>query len=181
MSSSNPPHTTHVRALLRGWAKRYGASEIAGAFAAYIGYFTVLGMTQNPVASAYGGSIGESLAFFGVLIVRSIAADQARAKRRLTSYGPKQLSATIHGLFVEFGPAELLDVALIGPLAIGVASYHVGPAFGILLGKLASDVVFYGFAIFASEMRERRARGKIRSRLRSRLGNPGPEELKDRR
>ena len=63
MSSSNPPHTTHVRALLRGWAKRYGPSEIAGALAAYIGYFTVLGMTQNQVASAYGGSIGESLAF----------------------------------------------------------------------------------------------------------------------
>jgi hypothetical protein len=179
MSSSNPPHTTHVRALLRGWAKRYGASEITGALAAYIGYFMVLGMTQNPVASAYGASIGESLGFFGVLIVRRIAADQARAKRRLTSYGPKQLSATIHGLFVEFGPAELLDVALIGPLAIGVASYYLGPAFGILLGKLASDVVFYGFAIFASEMRERRARAKIRSRLRSRLGNQGPEELKD--
>ncbi len=179
MSSSNPPHTTHVRALLRGWAKRYGASEITGALSAYIGYFMVLGMTQNPVASAYGASIGESLGFFGVLIVRRISADQARAKRRLTSYGPKQLSATIHGLFVEFGPAELLDVALIGPLAIGFASYYLGPAFGILLGKLASDVVFYGFAIFASEMRERRARAKIRSGLRSRLGNQGPEELKD--
>src|SRR6476620_12597215 len=104
MSTSFLPDKAEVRSQLRAWARRYGASEIAGAFAAYIGYFTVLGMTQNPVASAYGGSIGESLAFFGVLIVRSIAADQARAKRRLTSYGPKQLRATIHGLFVEFGP-----------------------------------------------------------------------------
>ena len=52
------------------------------------------------------------------------------------------MSATIHGLFVEFGPAELLDVALIGPLAMGVASYYLGPGIGILLGKLASDVVF---------------------------------------
>jgi hypothetical protein len=179
MSSSNPPHLTHVRAQLRAWARRYGASEIAGALAAYIGYFTVLGMTQNPVASAYGGSIGESLGFFGVLIVREIAADQDRAKRRLTSYGRGQLSATIHGLFVEFGPAELLDVALIGPLAMGVASYYLGPGIGILVGKLVSDVSFYGFAIFAAEMRRRRARAEIRSRLSSRLGHPGPEELKD--
>ena len=63
-------------------------------------------------------------------------------------------------------------------MAIGIARYYLGPAFGILLGKLASDVVFYGFAIFASEMRERRARAEL-SRLRSGLGNPGPEELKD--
>jgi CRP-like cAMP-binding protein len=178
MSSSNLLDK-HVWSRLRAWAKRYGASEIAGAFAAYIGYFTVLGMTQNPVASAYGGSIGESLGFFGVMLVREIAADQARAKRRLASYGPKQLSATIHGLFLEFGPAELLDVALIGPLAMGIASYYLGPGIGILLGKLASDVMFYGFAIFASETRKRRARAELKSRLSSRLGHPGPEELKD--
>ena len=179
MSSINSPTRTQVWSQLRAWARRYGASEIAGAFAAYIGYFTVLGMTQNPVASAYGGSIGESLGFFGVMLVREIAADQARAKRRLASYGPREVSATIHGLFVEFGPAELLDMALIGPLAMGVASYYLGPGIGILLGKLASDVVFYGYAIFASEVRKRRAHTKVRRRLSSRLGDPGPEELKD--
>ena len=179
MSSSIFPDRAEVRSQLRAWANRYGASEIAGAFAAYIGYFTVLGMTQNPVASAYGGSIGESLGYFAVLIVREIAADQARAKRRLTSYGSRQLSATIRGLFVDFGPAELLDVALIGPLAMGIASYYLSPAIGILVGKLASDLAFYGFAIFASETRKRQARAAVRSRLSSRLGHPGPEELKD--
>ena len=179
MSWSILPDKAEVRSQLRAWARRYGASEIAGALAAYMGYFTVLGMTQSPVASAYGGSIGESLGFFGVLIVREIAADQAKAKRRLTGYGPRQLSATINGLFVEFGPAELLDVALIGPLAMGIASYYLGPGIGILLGKVASDIVFYGFAIFLSEIRKKGARAQIRSRLSSRLGNPGPEELKD--
>jgi hypothetical protein len=179
MSSSNLSDKTYVWSQVRAWARRYGASEIAGAFAAYIGYFTILGMTQNPVASAYGGSIGESLGFFGVMLVREIAADQARAKRRLASYGPREVSATIHGLFVEFGPAELLDVALIGPLAMGIASHYLGPGIGILLGKLTSDVVFYGFAIFASDIRKRRARAELRNRLSSRLGHPGPEELKD--
>ena len=62
---------------------------------------------------------------------------------------------------------------------MGIASYYLGPGIGILLGKLASDVVFYGYAIFASAMRKRRARAKVRSRLSSRLGDPGPEELKD--
>ena len=61
MSTNILPDKADVWSQLRAWGRRYGASEIAGAFAAYIGYFTVLGMTQNPVASAYGGSIGESL------------------------------------------------------------------------------------------------------------------------
>ena len=104
--------------------------------------FTMLGMTQNDVASAYGGSIGESLGFFGVMISREIAADRSKARRRLESYGWKGMHRTIRGLFMEFGPAELLDTGLIGPLAMGTASYYLGPGIGILVGKLASDLAF---------------------------------------
>ena len=140
------PHNRsyNSRALIRllAWAKRYGASELVGTFTAYVGYFTALGMTQNHVAAAYGGSIGESLGFFGVMVIREIAADRAKAKRRLGCYGPKEISATIRGLFLEFGPAELLDTGLIGPLAMGTASYYLGPWIGILVGKLASDTLF---------------------------------------
>lgn len=179
MNCSNLLEKTDVWSQVVTWAKRYGAPEIAGTFAAYIGYFTVLGITQNAVASAYGGSIGESLGFFAVMVVREIAADRAKAKRRLESYGPKEVSATIHGLFVEFGPAELLDTGLIGPLAMGTASFYLGPGIGILLGKLASDVGFYGSAIFASEMRKRRARAEVENQLSSKLGNTECAELKD--
>ena len=54
---------------------------------------------------------------------------------------------------MEFGPAELLDTGLIGPLAMGTASYYLGPGIGILVGKLASDFTFYGSAILACEIR----------------------------
>ena len=47
----------------------------------------MLGMTRNHVAAAYGGSIGESLGFFGVMIIREIASDRSKARRRLESYG----------------------------------------------------------------------------------------------
>ena len=32
------------------WARRYGAAEVTGTLTAYLGYFTMLGMTQNDVA-----------------------------------------------------------------------------------------------------------------------------------
>jgi Cyclic nucleotide-binding domain len=178
-SSSNLPRKTSLWSRLLAWAKRYGASEIVGTLGAYVGYFTVLGMTQNPVASAYGGSIGESVGFFGVMLIRDIVADRARAQRRLESYGAKGMSTTIRGLFLEFGPAELLDTALVGPLAMGIASYYLGPWLGILVGKLASDAAFYGYAIFASEMCEKRARAHVKNRLSTRFGKEDTEELKD--
>jgi hypothetical protein len=81
------------------WAKRYGAAEVTGTLTAYLGYFRMLGMTQNDVASAYGGSISESLGFFGVMIIREIAADRSQARRRLESYGWKGMHCTIRGLF----------------------------------------------------------------------------------
>jgi hypothetical protein len=179
MTSNDSPGTTSPLFKVRAWAKRYGASEIVGTLTAYVGYFTVLGMTQNPVASAYGGAIGESLGFFGVMIVREIAADRAKARRRLHSYGWQGMCATIRGLFMELGPAELLDTGLIGPLAMGTASFYLGPGIGILVGKLTSDVVFYGSAIFLSEVRKRRARANVKRGLSAPLAKEAANELKD--
>ena len=179
MTPHNPSHKSRALIRLRAWARRYGASELVGTLTAYVGYFTALGMTQNHVAAAYGGSIGESLGFFGVMIIREIAADRAKAKRRLGCYGPKEISATIRGLFLEFGPAELLDTGLIGPLAMGTAWYYLGPWIGILLGKLASDIAFYGYAIFASEMRKKWARAKAKNQVSARLASEEPQGLND--
>ena len=161
------------------WTKRYGASEIAATLTAYLGYFTVLGITQNDVASAYGGSIGESLGFFGVMISREIPADRSKAKRRLDSYGWKQMRATIRGLFMELGPAELLDTGVVGPLAMGAASYYLGPGIGILVGKLASDITFYGSAILSCEIRRKWARKRVTSRISSSRANHDRKELDD--
>ena len=179
MTSKDPssPSGSFPKALV--WARRYGASEITGTLTAYLGYFTVLGITQNDIASAYGGSIGESLGFFGVMIIRETAADRSKAKRRLDNYGWKEMRATIRGLFVELGLAELLDTGLIGPLAMGIASYDLGPGIGILVGKLASDITFYGSAIFACEIRTHWARRRVRGRISSGRAKADPKELDD--
>ena len=165
MTSNDPSSKLGPFQRLRTWARRYGAAEITGTLTAYLGYFSVLGMTQNDLASAYGGSVGESVGFFGMMIIREIAADRSKARRRLGSYDWKGMRSTARGLFMEFGPAELLDTGLIGPLAMGTASYYLGPAIGILVGKLASDLTFYGSAILAREMRRKwaltRAKGGV--------------------
>ena len=48
-------------------------------------------------------------------------------------------------------PAELLDTFVIRPAAIGFAVWLLGPALGILAGKLLADVAFYVLAIATHE------------------------------
>ena len=45
------------------WAKRYGVAEVTGTLTADPGYFTMLGMTQNDLSSAYGGFNRRKLGF----------------------------------------------------------------------------------------------------------------------
>lgn len=58
---------------------------------------------------------------------------------------------------VEFGPAEILDTVLIRPAAMYLASWATGNVVvGVLIGKVAADVIFYGLAITSYEMLVRR-------------------------
>jgi hypothetical protein len=60
---------------------------------------------------------------------------------------------TWRGLFLEFGPAELLDSGLIRPLAMAVCIRMLGWGFGIVTGKVLADVVFYLPVIWVYEHR----------------------------
>jgi len=62
-------------------------------------------------------------------------------------------------LLVEFGPAELLDTFVIRPAAIGFTVWLLGPALGILAGKLLADVAFYALAIATHEHLRRKGLG----------------------
>ena len=58
---------------------------------------------------------------------------------------------------VEFGPAEIVDTVLIRPAAMFLASLATGNVIvGVLIGKVAADIVFYGLAITSYEVLVRR-------------------------
>jgi len=58
------------------------------------------------------------------------------------------------GLLIEFGPAELVDSFLMRPFFMYLmpSLLHNFTA-GILVGKLAADVIFYSLAIGAYELK----------------------------
>src|SRR3954454_7014165 len=66
------------------------------------------------------------------------------------------LRAQLPGLLVEFGPAEVLDTVLLRPALMWAAPLGIGHVTaGVLLGKLAADLVFYSVVVPCRKLRIR--------------------------
>lgn len=145
-------------ARLKRWLRRYGPAELTGVVTALLGSVVVHALSGSEVAAAFGGSIGETLGFYGVIVGREIRADAAAARGAGTRYDLRARLRTAGNLLVEFGPAEILDTGLIRPFTMGVGTRLLGRALGVTLGKLAADVTFYAPVILTYEWRRLRGR-----------------------
>ena len=143
------------RSRWQEWIRRYGLAEIAGTAAAIGGYWAGFALTGSRVAAAYAAALSESAGFYAILILRDMVRDAYAAGSRRGRYGPREMGQTCRNLFVEFGPTELLDNLLIRPLCMGLGGRLLGPRLGIIAGKLAADVFFYGLPILTTEWRRR--------------------------
>jgi hypothetical protein len=143
------------RVRLVEWIKRYGLSEVAGITTAAAGSWLVGNATDGAVLGAYAAALGESLGFYGSLVLREMIRDAYAAGSRRTPYGAAQMARTWRGLLVEFGPSELLDITLVRPLAMGLGRQLFGWGWGIVVGKVLADVVFYIPVIWIHERKRR--------------------------
>ena len=141
------------RGRLADWIRRYGPAELVGTTTAVIGSYLVHAWTGNEVAAAYGGAIGESLGFYSLIIAQEIRADQRLYRAADRDYGVRQWMETATNLVVEFGGGELLDSAVVRPLAMGVATHYLGRGWGVTVGKLLADISFYVPVILTYELR----------------------------
>ena len=141
---------------MKRWLHRYGPAELTGIVTALLGSYTAHALTGSEIAAAFGGSLGETLGFYGVIIGREIRTDTVAARAAAVPYGPRAWLRTAMNLMIEFGPAEILDTGVIRPFTMGVATRMFGRVIGVPLGKLAADVTFYVPVILLYEWRRRR-------------------------
>jgi len=142
---------------VKRWLRRYGPAEIVGIGTALLGSYAVHALTGSEIAAAFGGALGETLGFYGVIVGREIRTDRQTARAAGVPYGPRAWLRTAANLMIEFGPAEILDSGLIRPAAMGFGTRLLGRALGVPLGKLAADVTFYVPVILIYEWRRLRA------------------------
>jgi len=155
------PRQTESRAAVaqrrpwREWLARYGGAEVVGLGGALLGAYVVHAITGNGIAAAYGGTLGENLGFYGVIIGREVGADARRHRGDGRAYGARQWLETASHLVLEFGFAEVLDSLLIRPLAMAAGTHYLGWSLGVPAGKVVADVVFYIPVITSYELRRR--------------------------
>ena len=111
------------------WLRRYGPAELVAIVGAVVGYAVAEALTSSAAAAAYGAAVGDNVAYYGLLLAR-----EARARSVFTA---------ARALVVEFGPAEVLDAALVRPAFMVLAVAALGPVVGVVVAKLAADLVFY--------------------------------------
>lgn len=137
------------------WLRRYGPAELIAFAGALAGYALLEAMTASHVAAAYGAALGDNLGYYGFIVAREI-----RAKVVGHPHPVRGAIRVCRGLALEFGPAELLDSTIVRPACVAVATGTFGTALGVLVAKVAADLVFYVPVITSFELQGRYANRK---------------------
>jgi hypothetical protein len=133
---------------LRTWLARYGPAEAADLLGTLAGA-ALLGLVLGEIGAAYGGTIGSFICFYGLIALRDIRALPVRRPRLQVAL------MTVRNLAVEFGPSEVADTVFVRPAMMYVGAQLVDNALvGVLLGKVAADLVFYGIAAIGYQFRK---------------------------
>lgn len=145
------------------WVARYLPAEIAGTAALVIAGLVITIWTDHPGAVAVAGLVGETIGFYAVLSVAVLL-----EQRRLGHSHRAALARTGMLLAAEFGAAEVLDTFLVRPAALVAGVWLLGdPLWGLLVGKIAADIIFYAVAAGAftvtahTGLRDRRPTGRV--------------------
>ena len=138
------------------WVRRYGPIELAGAICAVGVALLVNHWTGSLATSAVAGAWAECLGYYGA----AGWLEMRRSTHEAAALGPasraSRLLTTVRTLVIEFGPAEVIDTALVRPALMFAAPLLLGSVgVGLLVGKIAADAVFYAIVIRVYEARKR--------------------------
>ncbi len=143
---------------VRPWLRRYGPCEVLGTAGAFLSSWIALQCSGGSLAAAaWAGTAGGTIGFYALPAVRAFRQFHRVGRSRGALARALVTSAyTARSLLAEFGPAELVDSALLRPSLLYLGPLLLGnPWWGWLAGKVVADAVFY--LITAIAFRQNRA------------------------
>jgi hypothetical protein len=145
------------------WTRRYLPCEIAGWAGELGGAATIYWLTGSYAAAVVAGTIGASVGYYATAYVNGVRWASRTLHDRV--WPMRVLVANFRALrsiAIEFGPAEIIDSALIRPVALYAGPFLLGNVVvGWIVGSIVADVGFYVLAIFSYE----RFKGLVAVRL----------------
>lgn len=125
------------------WVRRYGPAELACLITMLAASILAAQLTDSPPLLAVAAIAGATVGFYGVLLTTVM-----REQLALLPVQPGRIRRasirTIGLLAAEFGVAEIADTFVIRPALMILGVILVRDAvWGLLLGKVIADVLFY--------------------------------------
>ena len=141
---------------IKEFSKRYLPAEIVGTLTA-IGAASIAHIfSDNLVFIAYIATLGEAVGFFSTIFIQHFLNFSKKRKTENKQFSLSNISKIISHVFLEFGPAEILDSLVLRPFFMYLfPSLVKNFTLGILLGKIAGDITFYLLVILSYEMQKR--------------------------
>lgn len=145
-----------MKSKLNEWSKRYLPAEIVSSVSMLIITFLIFHITQNYIIAAFIGSISEISIFYLIIISIEIKNESLKLKNKNKKYTSKHFTKTLRNLTIKFGPGELIDPLIIRPFFLWlIPSYTSNYTFGIIIGKIIADILFYIPTIIMFELRKK--------------------------
>lgn len=141
-TESEPRPGSGAHAALASWRRRYRLARALGAVVLVLAALLVRAVSGSLVLAALAGSLAEAGWLYGVLLVREWREERGHA--RVGGCAPRPLRELGHDLLAEFGAAERVDRLLVRPFCLWLGLFATGGWVGLVLGKLAADLLFYG-------------------------------------
>ena len=154
MGGAGHRHTRRMTGW-RFWAYRYAPAEAACLLTMVGASLLAASMTTSPPLLAAAAIAGATLGFYGVLAVTVVREQRTVVTPQRPRYALRVAGRTVVMLAAEFGAAELLDTFFWRPALMMLAVLLTSePIWGLLLGKVAADVLFYAVAAFSYRVTE---------------------------
>lgn len=142
-----------IKRKSREWLQRYLPSEIVGTVSAIASASIARHFLYNRITVAYVGAIGESIGFFATVFIQHLLVVNKANKAQLKSFSFLDFTTILGRMFLEYGPAAMIDSFLLRPFFMYVfPSLLHNFTLGILVRKLVGDFTFYLMVILSYEL-----------------------------
>lgn len=132
-----------MKGKLKVWFWRYLPAEVVGTLCAVVFPVFISSFSKNILVIALAGTWGENIGFYGTMVAREFIHTRTFTK-------------SVRNIFLEFGVAEAADSFFIRPACMYfMLSLFSSLPLGILVGKVAADLIFYIPAIISFELRKK--------------------------
>lgn len=134
------------------WLDRYFIPTIISIVSSISLAMFLQALFNNRVVTALGGTWGDNLGFYGLILFKDIKERKAKDEK-VTIVG---LLKVVRNAVAEFGVGEYLDSFVIRPFLMYMAPQYISnKAVAIIIAKLLADVTFFLPTIIMYEVRKR--------------------------